>query len=250
MPWTLTQLQYGVLSLLNESADSNVAELDSGGGASPTITTLDQVTYYLNEAASTLCRTCYVLSDKGTLNTVIGQFSVALNTLVTAGGGVIWAARQAAFGGTSLKHIKRAALELHYPTWDTDAPGAPLYWDEDGQQFISTYPRPSTVAALVVSGLSTPPPLIATGGSPVTNVNWLPDDLAHLLIKYAAAQVAQKNFEDDTLLGRAAQYWGEWNTHCMRLWERIDPPLRDAHYPTPPVPMQVQPGGSGGDGGE
>ena len=241
MSRSLTQLSQNVLNLLNESADSTVADLDAGAGANATITTLATITSYLNDGAALLCRTCFALRGVGSRMLAVGDTNASLHGLPVTGGGTLWASRAATYNALPLTHMKRAMAELHFPSWLVDPNGVPLYWFEDGQQYIGVLPKPAAIAILQVSGLILPAMLGDGTGGTVTNVDWMPDDFAIVLQKYAASQVAEKNFEDATLFGRAAMYAEEFNIGCLRLWERIEPEIRAAHYPAPPSAIQSTP---------
>jgi hypothetical protein len=228
------------LVLLNEAADSDIGDLDTGDGGAPTITTTAAVVYYLNEAKEKLCRTCFPLYGVASKAAVSGQSAYDFHSLTVASpysSGRLWAARSVSYNGVALLHAGRAALERRYPTWQTDASGVPTVWSEEGPNGIILYLPPSGTLTIAVAGLVIPADMSA--GSLSDAQGWISEGEARLLVLYAASQIAYKNFEDDTLIGRANLYMNEFNSACLARWQRIDMLLRKAHYPDPPTPVQV-----------
>jgi len=238
----------------------------TGSGGSPTITTNDAITYWLNQGAAVLARSCVPVFGTGYASLTnpatgtTGVRDVFLGTLTSGAGqisgGTLWAARGVTWGTgtlTQLTHCSRSALELANPQWQVTAAATPLYWFDEGQGNIGIFPYPTngsgSSGTLTVAGLVIPPPLGDGTSGTVTSVTWLPDDMCRLLTWYAAVQIAEKNFEDPSLAGRAPMYKADWLDGCMRMWERIDLLLRQAHFPSPPQAMQMQAAPQGGGNG-
>ncbi|MDE2105225.1 MAG: hypothetical protein KGL39_48820, partial [Patescibacteria group bacterium] len=120
---------------------------------------------------------------------------------------------------------------------------APNYWYQDGPFNIGLYPKPSSTATVTVDGFVIPVPYVAASDAAA----WLPDDLSHLLVWYAADMIARKNMEDQALSARSDD-WREWrflyDTARQDLWSKIPASLRYL-FPTPPIasrPSPQQPG--------
>lgn len=154
----------------------------------------------------------------------------------------------ASTGGTgslsagALKYSERAAVERYDPNWMTTSGAAPSYWYLDGEMSIGVYPAPYTTGLVEVNGFVVPALLNAYSDT----MTWLPDDLSHLLVWYAADMVARKNMEDQALSARSDD-WREWrflyDTARQDLWSKIPASMRPL-YPTPPITSRPVPMGA------
>jgi len=241
MSVTLLSLEQSVLNVLNEAANSSLGDLPSGTGGT-TIATLTEsgtgastIKSLLNEGAAELARSCFPVPDSGTLSWMSGTRTNLIADFAAAGGGVIWSVRGVTFQGdsTALRYCDRSALERSDPDWMVTSTAVPVYWYFDGPMSIGLYPRPLSTGTVTVDGFAVPPPMSDADLSSVAP--WIPDDLSHLLVWYAAARVAMKNLEDASLAPRIAIWQGLYDKGRLDLWQRIDPRIRKAHFPVSPA---------------
>jgi hypothetical protein len=234
MAMTLAALQQEVLSRLNESGDTPIGQYKTTAGGTVTVTTAQQITIYLNEAAAELARKAYAITGAGTFSLPIGTAYALLESFTTGDTSLLWAARSVKWNGVALKHCNRSALENWYPNIASDPNGTPLYWFEVGAQGVGVYPSPSALQTLTVNGLVIPPPLL--DAAPTSIPTWLNADLEKLMFFYACGMMALKQLTAPDIQERG-KVWAEQYTHgkndlLARLYHE-DPHLAKAHYPTP-----------------
>lgn len=221
MSVTLLSLKNDTLNHLNEALNSPAGALQSGTGGTPTQATPVTITAYLNEAAAQIARSCWALLSTGSLTTAIpgstGEFIIPFNTLAAGSYGNLWAARHVYYGGVPLIRISRKFAETLYPTYAVDAPGVPLYWFPAGISGIGLVPKPNGAVAVVVDGLALPATLV----NDTDTSSWLDDDLTRYLTYYAAAMIAKKNMEDESLTSRAEVWLSEYESGRMQMFERL-----------------------------
>jgi hypothetical protein len=212
----LSDLQKDVLSLLGQYYNSKAAELPDGTGGTATVSAMDTITQYLNEAQDDLAQTVWPLEDDGTYSLPIGSRNFLLSALTTTNGGVIWSAERVAWNGVALTRLGRDYAGIWYATIDTDANSTPLYWGEAFLGAIATYPRPATVEQVAVSGLATPSPLV----DPTDTPTWLQASLHKLLAYYAAAKVGAKSTQNDDLAARIQLWQAPYEAGKTELYQR------------------------------
>jgi len=244
VPPQLTDLQNAVLNLLHEDQDSPVAALEASAGGSAAITTLQQITLFLNEGCADLARTAVPAPGVATLTGQTAQM-YPYSALATADGGKLWYARSVTFNGFALIPISRTALERWFPTWQTDPTGSPLYWFRNGIEGFGIYPAPASSATLAAAGYEIPPILV---NATDTLSAWLPDHLTKLPVWYAAAQVALQNDEDMSLRQRAVTWSGAYQEGVAELQKQLwqsDPALARGLWGMPAMPAQPMAQGQG-----
>lgn len=143
----------------------------------------------------------------------------------------IWAVRGVAFGTSSIPYSDRAAIEIHDSSWTTTAATTPTDWFNDGPLSIGLYPTPLTQGIVTVYGYAIPPALSATSDT----LAWLTEDLTKLLCYYAASKLCLMRLEDPSLTPRIEAWMSLYHAGRMDLWLKIDPRIRRAHFPTPPL---------------
>jgi len=242
MALQLLDLEKSLLNLLGESYDTTALDLRAGAAGGATIagittsgSTASTAKALLNEAAAELARTCYPVPETGTYTWLAGERTHLISDFTpTTTGNVLWTVRGVKYGSQTvgLRYCDRSALERSDPDWMVTANAAPTYWYRDGEMSIGLYAKPTTSSATVtIDGYAVPKPLAAA----TDTLAWIPDDLTHLLVWYAAAKVAQKNLEDESLAMRAPVWQGLYDQGRMDLWNKIDLRIRKAHFPTPPM---------------
>jgi len=241
-----------VLSRLNLPANTPAAQFSTGTGLAPVETTQDAVKRYLNDSAAELARTCYPLRDTASASVAPSTRIVALSSLTSMSGGVMWAARAVTFNGVQLRHTSRSSLELWHRTWLTDPAGVPGDWYEQGEDGIGLYPVPAAASGqaclglggLLLAGLCEGGGVMLADGLVVParmtdDDDTLPyqPDLVTLCIFRAASRLAKKNAQDGSLAVRIQEWEAEWlngtSNLLARLW-RMDPDLAAAHFPALP----------------
>lgn len=134
---------------------------------------------------------------------------------------------------TALRFCGEGALRTNYPSWTTDAAGAPAYFYRQGETGVGFYPSAYTAHIFTVKGQAVPARLSADGDIPT----WLLPDLERLLVAGAAFDVAEKSQQNDDLKSRAPIWQGEYEggkaALLSRLWQ-MDPVTARAHYSPPP----------------
>jgi hypothetical protein len=152
-------LRNETLRLLNESADSVIAELPSGTGSAPTLTNDNGILQYLNEAAFDLCRTCVYLPATLSVASHTGRtydFSASLLTSPIT----------IHINGTTVPLTRCGENELRsYDLNYTITSGEPTYWYEAGYNNIGFYSVPSTAIAFIVRGAGLPTKLTSSSAA-------------------------------------------------------------------------------------
>lgn len=157
-----------------------------------------------------------VASNAAILSTACAATTTTGGTWNMSAGPLIWCERSA---------VDRATYGT-LPVTST-----PLYWYRDGEMSVGVHPRPSAAGVLKVGGYAVPAPMADAS----LTLAWIPDDLTRLLVWYAAAKVALKNLEDQSLAMRAPEWQGLYDQGRMDLWSKIDARIKKAHYPSAPV---------------
>ena len=227
MTQMLSDLQNDVLSRLNEASNSGIGVLATGTGGAPTIATLATITQYLNEAMAAFCRECYPVPAIGTYTWAAGAKYVGLTNFTISSGGTIWAVRGVSYAGVQLQYCSRAALELWFPTWQTDASGTPLYWFLADHNSVAVYPTPTLATATVsIDGYAIPPSLV-NQTDVITAI--MPDEQIALVF-HAAARLAEKNQQDENLAPLVATFMAEYQKRADQAKARILPSVLRAHF--------------------
>jgi hypothetical protein len=233
MSITLSALEKRVYSRLNEAANTDVAALQSGTSGTPTTTTTQGVIDLYNAVCGELCRTCIPLPGTGTISSyTTGQVVFNLSSLssLTSGISALWTAYEIAYNGTNLS----PAGMLELVNWTESAGGlhsatsaTPLYWCEygDGGNYAIN-PPPASSYTLKVSGYGVP--TVATSGTDTTA--WLPDDLLEMLEYRISYLIAAKNFDDETMTGRAQVWNNEFELRRQELISRLPKSLKGWKY--------------------
>jgi hypothetical protein len=173
-PQTLLDLQYDVLSRLQEAGNSTAGDLVTGTGAASTTSTATTITQYLNEASADLARDASLIYDSGTFTLPISTYTVGYGSLTMGDGNRIWGVRRVLWSGTPLTYARRSALENWYNTTFPTDTGPPVWWSDNGDSGILVYPVPTTQASLTVYGPTLPPQLINTALSITAATNATP----------------------------------------------------------------------------
>lgn len=248
---TLTFLQNEVLRLLHESTNSKVLAVGTGAGADASgLTNADGLTNYLNDAQDFICRTCYPLPARGTVEWYpIGQRLYAIRDIPPVDDDVpnkanlreIWAVTAAYWNGSALTHVALPVLRARIPNFEYAAHGTPAYWYTSGEGYIGLYPAPATQKALGVYGYGLPKNLGDGTGTTVTSASWASAGLlVDVLTKLCAVAAARINYDDPSLFGRAEIWEAEVAEEMHRLWTQIDPWLRlpNALFFSEPKPVR------------
>lgn len=239
MAVTLLDMEKSVLSLLNESFNSPIGNMETGTGGAATIpgitpgasSVASTVKMLLNEGFAEIARTCYPIPEIAT-TTLSARTALLASLTPTVAGRVLWTVRGAKFGASALTYAHRAAIERKDPAYLATATGTPAYWYDDGPQTIAVYPAPSAGAVLTVDGYAVHTPLVTDTD---TMAAAFPDDLTRLGVWYAAWKLATKNMEDSSAFARGAEWRAFYDQGRMDLWTKIDPSLRKSHFPVSPA---------------
>lgn len=221
-----TDLKNEVIRLLNETADTVVAEIPDGVGG-VTATSNAGILQYLNDAAFDLCRTCVYLPTTLTVSTHTGRTydfgssALAFPLTVHVNG-----------GSTPILHCGENELRS-YDLGYTATAGTPTHWYEAGYNNIGFYPVPSTNTTFIARGAGLPTAISEGSGT----FSFISDDLLmQALPAYAARKIALKNYDDPSIVGRA--FWGDWYDQVrMQLWMRLDASYKAPNgiFSVPPV---------------
>jgi len=238
-PEQLSDLQNHVLTLLNEASNSPIGILASGTGATATILTPAQITQFLNEGFADFARWCYGLRDTATYtnlpaNTIYINFTNA--SLVLVSNYNLWLARTVTYNRVLLEHCSLANLETcgvnFTGNFPNDAAGTPFYWFENGIEGIGIYPPPSAnTHPLVISGDSLPKQLVNS-----SDVSPFQPDMNKVVVYHAAANIARKALDDQSIAERAPLWMAEFDKYkelyIEQQW-RISPEMAALHFPRP-----------------
>jgi len=149
-------LKNEVIRLLNETADTVVAEIPDGVGGT-TSTNSAGIFQYLNDAAYDMCRTCVYLPTTLTVSTHTGRtYDFSNSTLV--------APITLHIGTSAILHCGENELRS-YDLAYTYTSGTPTHWYEAGYNNIGFYPVPSTNTAFTVRGAGLPSPLTSVSAT-------------------------------------------------------------------------------------
>jgi len=146
MAKAFADLRNETLRLLNESADSVMAELPSGTGSTATLSNDLGILDFLNEGACDLCRTCVYLPFQLTVPSHTGRtYDFSASRLVspitiTING-----------GSTPITHCGENELRSYNLSYMTTT-GEPSYWYEAGYNNIGFYTVPTTAISFIATG--------------------------------------------------------------------------------------------------
>ena len=227
MAKAFADLRNETLRLLNESADSVIAELPSGTGSTATLSNDLGILQYLNEGAYDLCRTCVYLPFELTVASHTGRtYDYSATRLVAPLTITVNA------GTTPIIHCGENELRSYNLSYMTTT-GTPTYWYEAGYNNIGFYAVPTTSISFIASGAGLPTEITTSSGS----FSFMSDDLLmQALPAYAARKIALKNYDDPSILGRS--FWGDWYDQVrMQLWTKLDPSYKGPNgiFSVPPV---------------
>ena len=223
----LSSLIQDVKSRLGETNSTRAAQLDSGVDTTPLVTSDGTITNYLNEAAADVARWTWPITGSATVTLSIGSAGVPYSTLIDSIGRQVHLAQTVVAGGTLLVEAAEQILRRWLGA-DFQSVGAPLYWYDSGVGIgLDTEVVSST--SLTATGFVLPRPMAESSDA----VDGLPDDLAKLLVFYAAAMVAAKNAEDPSLGPRVAEWMAAYTNGCLQARGRVmarDPEMAMAYF--------------------
>jgi len=231
-------LRSQVITLLNENTNTSIGNQETGTGGGATVATNTTIDQFLDEGASRICRSFYPLPGKGTID-VNGKRIVSLRSVSawiepgsSSDGSTLHCCYDIVIGGVLLKGDSFMASKLSATNYLT-AIGTPAKWHEISSESIGLVPTASTSTTATIYGFVVPPSITA---SPNT-ASWIPDDLASLLVIYAAARIVQKNADDSTLYARLKDHATHFDAMARLIYEKMEDDLKVSFYPTPPLSL-------------
>lgn len=236
---TLSELESRSLWLLREATNSKAAAVTDGAGA-VSVTNSAYTTKLVNEAVDWLCRTCLFipcLVSNNALAAGTNYVSTFELTMDTPGMREMWYPEMALWDNAVLTHSSIAALRRYSPAFEGDSAGTPTYWFHQSRTQIGLYRKPSANGNLAVYGAGYPLRLGDGTGDTVTETSVAPSsDLLYLVPRYVACLIAKRNYDDASLVERAAIWEQELVREATRLWGTLDPRWREpgAIYQMPP----------------
>lgn len=218
MSTTLTTLQQETRRRLNEAANSSASALESGTSSTPTITSDNGLTEYINQAQELISRLCVPVYDTATLSYTSGTAQARLATFTpTTTGQIPWAVLEAKFGSSALTWLSLGIYNLYYSTSITDSNGTPLYYFTTDDS-IGIRPVPSSTGTVTIRCYSYPARL--SSGSDA--VSFLADAETPLIVRGACWLVCVKNLDDASLGAREAVFRRDFGADMDKHWERLD----------------------------
>jgi hypothetical protein len=229
---TRDEQQAELLLLIDQANNTPSGQLPSGTSSTPTTTTSAAIIGWLNEAQRKVSQECFAVRGSGTQAAVSGTARYDFDSFTVAGtAGTLWAILAASYNGVGLTYMTPANLRLHFPNWQTDASGAPLYWTRHGEdQQVELYPKPNGTSTIAVEGLLVPVDYANGSASP----SWLPA-YRHRVLVYAAIELmGKKNINDPRIASHLPGWKQQYLESAIPMWQGMDYVTRSLYYPVAP----------------
>ena len=231
--------RYGstVGALYNANDSGNALQVDGSWNvvtsSGTTLTTDQEMDFYLNLAASEWCRTAFYLPGTATLTWPTSTASKRLNELTPAASqgnlhSVETAYKTISAVKTRLQKFSRGALRNHYPDYAYAAvtPANLLYYATD-QSTIHLQGVPSSTVDLTFHGPCYPEDL---SGS-VTSWSWMEDnELKTVIPTLTALYLIRRKFSDENLFGRFEELAAQYNDLYMSYRLKLDKATLAEHF--------------------
>lgn len=234
---SLLSMRQAVYSRLGEPYGSAVAQLSDPASDTPVVLSNDSIDGYLNEAQYLFARLAVPSVQTGTRAGTAGEQTFLLRDFDTGENGTLWAGLSLTVGGVQRPRTARSAAMMN-------STRSLLSWWPDGSDSVSLSAPLLADADIVLTGLATPPALVAPSGetegsSPVPT--WCPSDLHDAFVFFACWQVCAKaaalgestGAQNETLGALAPQWQGRWMERVAQQQARLqayDPPLWATYF--------------------
>jgi len=238
---TLANHTNSVYRLVNEAANTTVAELQSGTGSSATLSSAAGVQEFSQRAVSMFCRGCYPVRGRFKTSSSVAANTrhIALDDLIVDTSAVPsastsakpWAFIQGSvfWGSTRLDTVGQERLAAYDPAYldPANTATAPTYCYDIGQVAIGLYKIPTgTGTTLTISCLYVP--TISASGAMLPDI---PDEWVNRVIEpLSAVQVAIKQLQDPDLANRIAPLLQMANDGIAANWRDMDDYTKGTYY--------------------
>lgn len=261
MTVTLTELHGDIFTAIAEASGAEVAALQAGDNTANIRSTTDNLTVWVNEAGEALARRCVALRGRhlglllpGSQTIPWVAYDGSIPELVespigtpcsSSALGAPWGVfgcyrtegRYSNAAESRLIHLFPSRFDV-LQRWRGVAPPdpvaidpvmpSPLYWCNVSEMGVFVAPAVGRSIDIVADTLNSPVALV----NAADKWAWLPIGGRRLLVAYAAARVCEIRREDETLHARAPEFWAEFYSGVVRLYNDLPLDVRGL-FPVP-----------------